>query len=51
MPEMTYRFKNTGRVGKDVLNEGIVDKNIDVAPNQYETLKYNCTSVTDPKNK
>ena len=48
---MTYRFKNTGREGKDVLNEGIIDKDIKVAPNQYETQKYNSTSVADPNNK
>lgn len=51
MPQMTYRFRNTGRTGKDVLNEGLKDKNIEVAPNQYETQKYNCTEVTDPNNK
>ena len=48
---MTYRFKNTGRDEEDVLNEGIIDKNIKVAPNQYETAKYGCTAETDPNNK
>ncbi|XP_067941690.1 protein STPG4-like [Watersipora subatra] len=51
MAPMTYRFKNTGREGRDVLNEGIIDKDIKVAPNQYETLKYGCTTVNDPNNK
>lgn len=51
MPDKTYSFKNSSRVGKDILNEGIRDKHINVAPNQYETAKYNCTTVVDPKNK
>lgn len=48
---MTYRFKNTGRVGKDILNENIRDKDVKVSPNQYDTAKYLATSVNDPNNK
>lgn len=51
MRPMTYSFKSSGRGNKDLLNEGMKDKDVNVAPNQYETEKYDATIVVDPKNK
>ncbi|XP_074640056.1 protein STPG4-like [Tubulanus polymorphus] len=37
---LTYNFKSTGRKGKDLLNRGIKDKDINVSPNKYPIENY-----------
>ena len=41
----TYGFKDTSRYGKDVLNFGKKDKDINIAPDAYNTEKYLNMSV------